>query len=122
MSKHEENGVALAEETGEKGASKVNVKSTTMLSPTDIKVDPALNVSRWKPVAQDKVENLAFRMSRQGNRVPVNVRRIGGGGVQLVAGYTRHRAGMLIIEGFDYTDPIEGTVSRVHDVNFKLAT
>ena len=59
--------------------------------PDDIVVHPEEN-SRAAPVAQEAVEALAASILEYGQLEPVLVRRIEDQKVQLVAGYTRHRA------------------------------
>jgi ParB/RepB/Spo0J family partition protein len=67
------------------------------MSPQDIFVDPSLN-TRWQEPPQDRVEELGRDMNERGNRTPVECRPIAGGKVQLVAGYTRHRAALWVVE------------------------
>lgn len=102
-------------------ATALNIKSTTMLSPTDIVVDESRN-SRWEPPTEQHINNLAASLEEYGNRISVLVRRVPGDKsvVELVAGYTRHKAAMLIVNGFDYTEESTGTTRRIHMPEFKL--
>jgi ParB/RepB/Spo0J family partition protein len=76
------------------GATRTNL---FMMSPRDIVVDPSLN-TRWQQPSQERVEELGRDMDVRGNRTPVECRPIAGGRVQLVAGYTRHRAALWVVE------------------------
>jgi ParB/RepB/Spo0J family partition protein len=76
------------------GATRTNL---FMMSPQDIVVDATLN-TRWQEPTQDRVEELGRDLNERGNRTPVECRPIAGGKVQLVAGYTRHRAALWVVE------------------------
>jgi hypothetical protein len=65
------------------------------------------------------VPKLAYRMSIEGNRDPIDVTRLPDKSLDVVAGFNRHAAGMLIVNGFDYTDE-DGKVIHVHEPDFKL--
>jgi ParB/RepB/Spo0J family partition protein len=76
------------------GATRTNL---FLISPADIAVDPGLNTRRQEP-SRERVEELGRDMNERGNRTPVECRPIDGGRVQLVAGYTRHRAALWVVE------------------------
>lgn len=99
------------------------IRSLTTLSPRQFRVlDNPSRFDSTVPEAVEWMQELAYLMSKEGNKDPVEAMKIPGNNelLDLVAGFTRHGAGMLIVNGFDYTIPSTGQVVRVHNPNFKL--
>lgn len=120
------NGEMSAEDNGGAVTAKKKlpeIKSFTRVDPTILKVDRALNISRWDAANGDEdfITPLAYSMwTSKGNKVPATVRREAGQ-LWLVAGYNRYDAAMLIRKGFDFQDPETGENIHVHEPNFTLA-
>ena len=108
--------------SGEVSVKRLDVKAVSKYSPLQIIADHSQNHNRWDAESQpnsDYVRQLAFKMARDGNKDPVHVYR-DGNALKLAAGYNRHAAGMLIVNGGEAIDPETGNSVHIHDPEFKL--
>lgn len=82
------------------GDTKVTRQDVLLIDPREIVVDTALN-GRSEPHDQQSIEDRAVSLKRDGQLQPVIVRKLPSGKVQLVAGFLRHAAAMLLRETDD---------------------
>lgn len=82
------------------GTTKVTRQDVLLIDPREIVVDLALN-GRSEPHDAASVADLAASLARDGQLQPVVVRKLPSGKVQLVAGFRRHAAAMLLRENND---------------------
>jgi transcriptional regulator with XRE-family HTH domain len=107
---------------------KSEVKSITGKSPRVIRALPKYNYSRFLSVEQQTEQDeftvaLAINMAEKGNHDPITVMDLPGDKkyeYDTVTGFNRHAAGMMIVDGFTYTDPDTGEEIRIHDPEFTL--
>lgn len=99
------------------------VRAATQIDPRKILLNKDRNISRFNKNRETMkdVHDLAYDMSLKGNLEPIKVRRVNRPDFEFesVAGFGRHSAAMLIVDGFDYTTP-DGETVRVHEPEFKI--
>lgn len=86
-----------------------------MTDPFDIEVKDELR-GRVKPPTAEKIIELALSLQMHGQQMPVVCRKLSGGKLQLVSGFTRVAAARLLRSGFEHPD----TKEEVKDENFLI--
>lgn len=104
-------GVAVSTSKPQKNrAEGLKIIDRLEIDPNKVKFNPKLQ-GRSTPVADDKVAQLADSIRRDGQLQAVQVRRIAGTDeFEAVFGFTRSRAGQMIVNGYNDIDgkPVEG--------------
>ncbi len=89
------------------------------VDPLDVEVDESIYNSPVWPTS-DQIKAMAISLITKGQRVPVECRRFGDGGLRVTRGVTRTAAAWLIRKGFSYFDTETNHEVTIKDRDFRL--